>query len=139
VHIRPKGKYAFTAYIITDSASLGDVNGVYHFYESRHFDEFRSALITLSEEVAEASRAIPGFSFFRTLEFASGDKAKEYICEYANIHDRENWLFNSLNWDWRAHGVWVREQFENGAWTNNVTEEHDRFHLLSNTINSLYE
>lgn len=139
VNTRPKEKYGFTAYIITNNARLGNVNGMYHFYASRDFGYFRSALITLSEEVSEASGALSGFSFFRSFEFVSDEKALKYVHEYGSIPDREKWLFDSLNWDWRAHGVWVKEQFENGSWTFYVTEKPDKLHLLSDTINSPYE
>ncbi|MHB8829136.1 MAG: hypothetical protein ACYC6Q_06365 [Syntrophales bacterium] len=139
VGIRPEKKYAITAYIITNNVSLGDVNGVYHFYESRYFDDFRSALIALSEEVTEASNAVPGFTFFRSFEFVSSDKVKEYIYRSENIHDREKWLFNSLNWDFGTDGVWLEEQFENGSWTYKVTQKEEMLHLLSDTIiNSPY-
>lgn len=139
VSVRPKKKYGYTSYIITNNASLGDVNGVYHFYASRDFDDFRSALITLSEEVSEASSALSNFSFFRSFEFVSDEKALKYVHEYGSIPDREKWLFNSLNLDWKITSVRVNEQFENGSWTFHVTEKPDKFHLLSDEINSPYE
>lgn len=134
VSIRPKEKYGFTACIITNNASLGDVNGVYHFYASKHFDNFRSALVTLSEEVSETSSALPGFLFFRSFEFVSDEKALKYVHDYRSIPDREKWLFDSLNWDWRVNGVYVNEQFENGSWTVHVNEKPEKLDLLWETI-----
>ena len=138
ISVRPHNKFGISASIITNSASLGDVNGVYHVYSSENFDDFKTALHNLTREVADASVAVPECVFFRSLEFSIPENAIKYAREYSNITDREKWLFQSLNWDWRSSGVWVEEKYENGSWTMHFTEKHDEFHLLSDTINSPY-
>lgn len=123
---RPHEKFGISASIITNSASLGDVNGVYHVYLSEDFDDFRTALQSLTREVADASVAIPECVFFRSLEFSTPENAVIYARgEYSSITDCEQWLLHSLNWDWRASGVLVNEKYENGSWTTKFTEKHD--------------
>jgi hypothetical protein len=138
VSVRPRNKFGISASIITNSASLGDVNGVYHVYSSEEFDDFETALNMLTKEVADAFVAIPQCIFFRSFEFAAPESAVRYAREYSSIPNREQWLFQSLNWDWRTNGVRVKEKYENGSWTTYFTEEHDELHLLSDTINSPY-
>mgnify|MGYP006148420123 CR=1 FL=1 len=138
INVRPHKKFGISASIITSSASLGDVNGIYHVYSSEDFDDFKAALHLLTREVADASAAIPGCVFFRSFEFSTPESAVRYARDYSNITNREEWLLQSLNWDWRATGVWVEEKYENGSWTMHFTEKHDELHLLSDTINSRY-
>lgn len=138
VSVRPHNKFGISASIITSNASLGDVNGVYHVYSSEELEDFKTALHMLTREVADASVAIPKCVFFRSFEFATPESAVRYAREYSSIPDREQWLFQSLNWDWRTNGVWVEEKYENGSWTTHFTEKHDELHILSDTINSPY-
>lgn len=138
ISVRPHNKFGISASIITNNASLGDVNGIYHVHSSENFNDFKKALHMLTREVADASAAIPQCIFFRSFEFATPESAVTYGREYSSITDREQWLLQSLNWDWRANGVWVKEKYENGSWTIHFTEKHDELHLLSETINSPY-
>lgn len=135
---RPHNKFGISASIVTNNASLGDVNGIYHVYSSEDFNNFEIVLNKLTREVADASAEIPECVFFRALEFSTPENAVKYACEYSKIIDREQWLFQSLNWNWQVSGVWVEEKYENGSWTIHFTEKHDKLHILSDTINSPY-
>jgi hypothetical protein len=138
VQVRPYNKFGISASIVTNNASLGDVNGVYHVYSSEEFEDFKTALHILTREVSAASVVLPKCIFFRSFEFATADLALKYAREYSEISDREQWLFQSLNWDWQTNGVWVNELYENGSWTTHFAEKRDELHLLSNTVNSPY-
>ena len=135
---RPHNKFGISASIITNNASLGDVNGIYHVSPSEEYADFSTALHMLTREVADASVAIPEGVFFRHFEFSTPEHAVKYAREYSSIKNREQWLFQSLNWDWRATGVRVTEKYENGSWTTHFNEKFDELHLLSDTINSPY-
>lgn len=135
--VRPKDLFGFTAYVVTDCASRGDVSGTYHFYKSEDFSTFHAALSALTQEVAEAARVHPEYQYFRSLEFASAEKAHLYFRRNLDGQSWNEWLIEALHWDWRSHGVFVEEIFEAGTWFMSG-EDQKKLHLLTNTINSPY-
>ena len=136
--VRPADQFGFSAYVVTDCATRGDINGIHHFYKSRDFQTFHGALSALTQEVAEATRIHPRLSFYRSLEFASAEKAQQYYERNLANQSWNEWLVDALHWDWRTDGVLVEEIFEVGTWFISGDRMRDQLHLPTNTIEAPY-
>lgn len=131
---RPGNKYGFSASVITNNPSYGDVNGTYHFYQSNNYKTFKEAFASLTEEVAYASKKIPGVIFFRTFYLSSDEDVEIYLFQYQHLPNRQEWLESAVNCDWRKKAYGVREQFKNGIWMPHVTQEVEQYNLLEDSI-----
>lgn len=91
-------------------------------------------MVSLTFEVAKAARELPQLLFYRVFAFSSEDDVKPYLSRFADLTDREDWLEKATKGDWRQRHYFVREQFENGAWTPSVTQGHEHLDLLADDI-----
>lgn len=131
---RPKNCFGFSASIVTNDASRGDVNGIYHFFTSKDFPTFREALVSLTAQVATASAKTPALRFYRVFGFGSQEDVQHYLANHNKLTDRDGWLEKAILCDWKERHYFVREQFESGSWTPVVTEGPEVLELLSDEI-----
>lgn len=134
---RPKNYFGFSASIVTNDAHRGDVNGIYHFFQSKDYPTFREALVALTAQVANASLKVPEMRFFRIFGFGSEADVQHYYAHHAELADSDRWLERAVLCDWKARHYFVCEQFESGSWTLAVTEGPEVLELLSDEIHPL--
>jgi len=131
---RPRDCFGFSASIVTNNASRGDVNGIYHFFTSKDYPIFREALVSLTAQVATASSKVPALRFYRVFGFGSPADLRHYLANHNKLTDRDGWLEKAILCDWKERHYFVREQFESGSWTPVVTEGPEVLELLSDEI-----
>jgi len=107
---RPNNKYSYSANIITSNSLLGGINGSYTFYESKNYNNFREALISLTEDVSRTSKELPKMIFIRTLTLCSKKDADDYILNYKILKNREVWLENTMNCSFSKQKFNIQEQ-----------------------------
>jgi hypothetical protein len=73
-------------------------------------------------------------SFFRVFEFGSSEDVGYYCSHYKALRDSDGWLEKAIDYDFTKRPHFVREQFETGSWTLNVTQQPEVFDLVSDEL-----